>query len=151
MTNGISFGRKTVSAVKLGDTGRITDGHSGAMTEIAGRVASAIAKALRLAGEVGAKQSSGGGNGDPYQIDEIAKQLATQMGGNSADAGKLARALHEFAQESASLIGARPQSTSFIAIERAIAKGTEGPVEVNTVDAAIAAIDRSTGFVRSGV
>ena len=151
MTNGISFGRKTVSAVKLGDTGRITDGHSGAMTEIAGRIASAIAKALRLAGEVGAKQSTGSGNGDPYQIDEIAKQLATQMGGNSADAGKIARALHEFAQESASLIGARPQSTSFIAIERAIAKGTEGSGDASSIDAAIGAIDRSTAYVKNGI
>jgi hypothetical protein len=149
VTNGISFGRKTVSAVKLGDTNRVSDGHSGALTEIAGRVASAIAKALRLAGEVGSRQSSGG-NGDPYQIDEIAKQLSKQLGGNSADAGRIARALHEFAQESASLIGARPQSTSFAAIESAIAKGTSETGEADSVDSAIIAIDRSTHYVRVG-
>jgi hypothetical protein len=105
---------------------------------------------LRLAGEVGSRQSSGSGNGDPYQIDEIAKQLATQLGGNSADAGRLARALHEFAQESASLIGARPNSSSFAAIESAIAKGTGDTGEADSVDMAIAAIDRSTHYVRVG-
>jgi hypothetical protein len=57
--------------------------------------------------------------------------------------------LHEFAQESASLIGARPQSSSFAAIESAIAKGTSDNGEADTVDAAIAAIDRSTGYVRA--
>jgi hypothetical protein len=148
VTNGISFGRKTVSGVNLGNPNRVGDGHSGALTEIAGRVASAIAKALRLAGEVGSRQSSGGGNGDPYQIDEIAKQLSTQLGGNSADGGRIARALHEFAQESASLIGARPQSTSFVAIENAIAKGTGETGEADSVDSAITAIDRSTHYVR---
>ena len=149
MTNGISFGRKTVSAVKLGDTYKVGDGHSGALIEIAGRVASALAKALRLAGEVGSRQSTGGGS-DPYQIDQIASELSTQMGGNSADAGRIARALHEFAQESASLIGARPHSNSFAAIESAIAKGTSEHGEARTVESAIAAIDRSTGYVRAG-
>jgi hypothetical protein len=148
VTNGISFGRKTVSAVKLGDTHRVGDGHSGALIQIAGRVASALAKALRLAGEVGSRQSTG--SSDPYQIDEVANELATQMGGNSADAGRIARALHEFAQESASLIGARPHSNSFAAIERAIEKGTSDNGEANTVESAIAAIDRSTGYVRAG-
>jgi hypothetical protein len=149
VTNGISFGRKTVSSVKLGDGYKVSDGHSGALIEIAGRVASALAKALRLAGEVGSRQSTGGGS-DPYKIDEVAGELATQMGGNSADAGRIARALHEFAQESASLIGARPHSNSFAAIESAITKGTSESGEANTVDAAIAAIDRSTGYVRAG-
>jgi hypothetical protein len=149
VTNGISFGRKTVSAVKLGDTHRVGDGHSGALIQIAGRVASALAKALLLAGEVGSRQSTGSSS-DPYQIDEVANELATQMGGNSADAGRIARALHEFAQESASLIGARPHSNSFAAIERAIEKGTSDNGEANTVESAIAAIDRSTGYVRAG-
>lgn len=149
MTNGISFGRKTVSAVKLGDTHRVGDGHSGALIEIAGRVASALAKALRLAGEVGSRQSTSGGS-DPYQIDQIASELSTQMGGNSADAGRIARALHEFAQESASLIGARPHSNSFAAIEGAIAKGISEHGEARTVESAITAIDRSTGYVRAG-
>lgn len=148
MTNGISFGRKTVSAVKMGDGYRVGDGHSGALIEIAGRVASALAKALRLAGEVGSRQSSGGGS-DPYQIDQIASELCTQMGGGSADAGRIARALHEFAQESASLIGARPQSKSFIAIENAIARALNDQGEANSVETAIAAIDRSTGYVRA--
>jgi hypothetical protein len=148
VTNGISFGRKTVSAVKMGDGYRVGDGHSGALIEIAGRVASALAKALRLAGEVGSRQSSGGGS-DPYQIDQIASELCTQMGGGSADAGRIARALHEFAQESASLIGARPQSKSFIAIENAIARALNDQGEANSVETAIAAIDRSTGYVRA--
>ena len=149
MTNGISFGRKTVSSVKYGDSRKVRDGHSGALIEIAGRVASALARALRLAGEVGSRQSTGGGGADPYQIDEIARELATQMGGNSADSGRIARALHEFAQESASLIGARPQSQSFAAIESAIARATSDNGEANTVDSAIIAIDRSTGYVKA--
>ena len=149
MTNGISFGRKTVSAVKLGDTHRVGDGHSGALIEIAGRVASVLAKALRLAGKVGSRQSTSSGS-DPYQIDQIAGELSTQMGGNSADAGRIARALHEFAQESASLIGARPHSNSFAAIESAIAKSISDYGEARTVESAIAAIDRSTGYVRVG-
>jgi hypothetical protein len=148
VTNGISFGRKTVSSVKYGDNHRVGDGHSGALIEIAGRVASALALALRLAGEVGSRQSTGGG-GDPYKIDQIARDLTTQMGGNITDAGRIARALHEFAQESASLIGARPQSQSFAAIENAIARATSDNGEANTVDSAVAAIDRSTGYVRA--
>lgn len=147
MTNSLSIGRKTVSAVKLGDTHRVGDGHSGALTEVASRVALALAQALRLAGEVGSRQS-GGSSSDPYQIDEIAAQLATQLGGNSADAGKIARGLHEFAQESASLIGARPHSTSFAMIEAAIAKGTGETGEAHSVADAMTAIERSTHYVR---
>jgi hypothetical protein len=148
VSNGLSVGRKTVSAVKLGDQRRVGDGHSGALTEVASRVALALAQALRLAGEVGSRQS-GGTNSDPYQIDEIAAQLATELGGNSADAGKLARALHEFALESASLIGARPHSTSFAMIEAAIARGTGETGDAHNVSDAMTAIERSTHYVRT--
>jgi hypothetical protein len=151
VTNGISFGRKTVSNVRFGDGHRVGDGHSGALTEVASRVASALARALRLASEVGANQSLSGNAADPYQIDEIASQLADQLGGNKADGGSIARALHEFARESAALIGARPHSHSFAAIERAIAKATSENGEARTVRAAVVAIERTTDYVRSGV
>lgn len=151
MTNGISFGRKTVSNVRFGDSRRVGDGHSGALTEVASRVASALAHALRLASEVSAQQGVHGSVADPYQIDDIAAQLADQLGGSKADSGSLARALHEFARESAALIGARPHSQSFAAIERAIAKATGENGEARTVSTAIVAIERTTNYVRSGV
>jgi chorismate mutase len=151
VTNGISFGRKTVSNVRFGDGHRVGDGHSGALTEVASRVASALARALRLASEVGAHQSLNGSVTDPYQIDDIAAQLADQLGGSKADSGSLARALHDFARESAALIGARPHSQSFSAIERAIAKATSENGEAQTVSTAIIAIERTTNYVKSGV
>lgn len=151
MTNGISIGRKTVSSVRLGDRYRVGDGHSGALTEVASRVAVALAKALRLASEVGAHQSVVGGASDPYEIDGIALQLSTQLGGSKADAASLGRALHEFAQESAALIGARPHSRSFSAIESAIARATGECGEARSVRDALVAIERTTSYVRSGV
>lgn len=151
VTNGISLGRKTIGRVQLGDRFRVGDGHSGALTEVASRVAVALAKALRLASEVGSRPPVGGGASDPYEIDGIASQLSMQLGGSQADAATLARSLHEFAQESAALIGARPHSRSFAAIESAITKATGECGEARSVRDALVAIERTTSYVRSGV
>jgi prophage DNA circulation protein len=151
VTIGITTGRKVgLSVSQIGGSGGAgASGAATALSDVAGRVAAALASELRLAQDAGSHQSSGGG-GDPYAIDELSRELASRLGGSTADAGHIARALHEFATESASLIGARPDSRSFIQIEAAIAPVDGNTAAAETVQGAIRMIEQSTARVKSG-
>jgi N-acetylglucosamine-6-phosphate deacetylase len=92
-----------------------------AMTEVAGKMAASINDALGLAGgETG--QWQGNGN-DPYEIEQMAEALATELGGSASEIGELSRALHAFVQESAALFAARPESRSLAFIQTVIGEG----------------------------
>ncbi len=149
VTNGISIDRRAgVSLRGVGGAGGASGAGlaEGAMSAVAGRVASALGKELRLFRDD--RDSSQPGSGaDPYAIDALAAEVSAELGGSPADAGSLARALHSFAQESAAIIGARPESRSVAAIQQAIGTGQAAAAaagDARTVPDVVAMIDRAT-------
>jgi hypothetical protein len=153
MTNGISLDRR--SGVSLGGVSKAGKGASaaagGAMTAVAGRVATALAKELRLARDE-RDASHGGSTSDPYAIDALAAELTAEIGGGPSDVGTLSRALHQFAQETAALMGARPESGSVQAISDAIttSKNGDAPVVQANIADIVQLIDRATLRISGG-
>ena len=116
----------------------------GAMRTLAGRIADRLAREFRLLGDD--RRGGGGGGHDPddlYEIDAIARELSDDLGARPTDAGRVMRSLGEFAQESAVLIAARPDSASLEAIARAIA-AREQAAGPETVERAVGQIDQTT-------
>jgi hypothetical protein len=149
VTNGISLNKRSsvsLSGVGSGGTGGSGALADGAMNAVAGRVATALAKELRLTRD-DREGGQGGNANDPYAIDALAQELSAELGGGPSETGNLARALHQFAQESAALIGARPESSSVATIQDAIADGQRGhssPTSIATVADVIAMIDHAS-------
>jgi hypothetical protein len=146
VTNGVSLNRRSgvsLSGIGSGGAGGAGSLADGAMNAVAGRVATALAKELRLTRD-DRDAGQGGSNSDPYAIDALAQELSAELGGGPSETGSLSRALHEFAQETAALMGARPESTSVAAIQKAIAAGQGGSTQINTVADVIAMIDATS-------
>jgi hypothetical protein len=150
VTIGITTGRKAGLSVNRigGGDGAGQAPTAAALADVAGRVATSLASELRLAHDGDGRQATSSGGGDPYAIDDLARELASRLGGSTADAGHIARALHEFAQESASLIGARPDSRSFAQIEAAIAPEQAQAGGPDTVQSALVMIEQSTARIK---
>lgn len=123
-----------------------------AMTNVAGRVASALTQEFDLLDQQGG--GKGGESGyqsdeDIYGIADTARELSAELGGNGADEGHLARCLSAFAFESASLIGARPEARSFERIEQAIQQVEAQQQGIENVESVLASIDGTTKLVAS--
>jgi hypothetical protein len=92
-----------------------------AMTQLAGRVASAMTAHFGLA-EIDPRGGyTGGSANDAYGVEELAAELTDAMGAGPKERGDIARALHEFVREGATLVVARPESRSLERLETAIA------------------------------
>lgn len=148
----VNIGRR--DPVSLRGVGAAKGGPAGAaalaMTQVAGRVAQAMTQELGLA-EVDARDRyTGGSANDAYGVEDMAAELSDALGGVPADKSRIARALHEFVQEGASLVAARPESRSLEQLEGVIAAiGGDGSRGVGSdVDRAIAAIDDAVARLR---
>ena len=120
----------------------------GTLRSLAGRVADRMAREFRLFGDE--RRGGGGGGGDAfregediYEIRGAARDLARDLNGKPTDEGRLARSLGLFAQESASLMAARPDAASLEAIARVIA-ARDASSAPETLDRAIGQIDQTT-------
>ena len=120
----------------------------GTLRSLAGRVADRMAREFRLFGDERRGGGAGGGDAfregeDIYQIRGAARDLARDLNGKPTDEGRLARSLGLFAQESASLMAARPDAASLEAIARVIA-ARDASSAPETLDRAIGQIDQTT-------
>ncbi len=121
--------------------------HAGtAMQTLAGRVAARLAREFDLFGDSSDRRSPYL-EPDLYDVKGAARDLNNGLGGGFADEGRLLRTLGNFVTESASLIGARPESRSLERIERAISESEAIAPAIETVDVALATIDRTTDLV----
>lgn len=123
-----------------------------AMSNVAGRVASALTQEFDLLDQQGGNgggESGYRGDEDIYDITETARALTADLGGSGADEGQVARCLSAFAFESASLIGARPEARSFERIEEAIASVEAQQKGLENIASALASIDNTTRLVAS--
>jgi hypothetical protein len=117
------------------------------LAQAAGRLGQTIASALGLPGADQTGPWQGGSTHDGYGLDELADALSQQLGGGPADRGALARALHDFATEAASLLAARPQSVSFETIAAVIGASSD-PQSGSGIRDAIAVIERATSDLK---
>ena len=139
---------------QIGGAGRGNSGSKAgqAMSSVAGRVASALTQEFDLLDQDGGGQGGGSGyqgDEDIYGIADTAHELTSDLGGNGADEGQLARSLSAFAFESASLIGARPEARSFERIEQAIKAAEMQQQGIENVASVLATIDDTTKLVAS--
>lgn len=130
----------------LGTTGGNGRSRTGsALRGLSGRIAGRMAREFRLLRD-NRERPGGGFQGDEdlYEIAETARELNGELGGSAPDEGRLARSLNLFAQESASLLAARPGAASLDIVIRAV-EGQEGaPGAPETVAGALRQIDYTT-------
>lgn len=141
----VNVGRR--DAISLRGVGAAKGGPAGAaaqaMTQVAGRVATAMTAELGLANVDARDRYAGGTASDAYGVETLATELADSLGGGPADRGHVARALHEFVREGAALVAARPESRSLERLESAIAGAADLKGSGSDVERAIAAIDNA--------
>ena len=148
-----------ISSSRTSGVGQVRGSGSGgaskagqAMSNVTGRVASALTQEFDLLdqqGGGGGGESGYRGDEDIYDIAETARELSAELGGSGADEGQIARSLSAFAFESASLIGARPEARSFERIEEAIASTEAQQKGLENIASALASIDTTTRLVAS--
>ncbi|SOB86434.1 hypothetical protein SAMN06297144_1539 [Sphingomonas guangdongensis] len=137
-----------VTAVRIEGGGSSRTRAGAAMRGLAGKVAATFSQELDLLGEDRSRQQHRP-DIDSYDVNGTARALNRDLGGGAVDEGRLTRSLGEFVTESASLIGARPESRSLGRIDAAIGEA-EGEVQgAETIDAALRSIDRTTTLVAS--
>jgi hypothetical protein len=105
------IGTGRIHGASLGAAGGVAaprEQAAAAMATIANRVVTTLTRELGLTDR---GRSTGNLAGDIYGVDSLATELAAALGGTPADAGRLSRALHEFAGEAAALLAAKPRSS----------------------------------------
>jgi hypothetical protein len=139
----VNVGRR--DAVSLRGVGAAKGGPAGAaaqaMTQVAGRVATAMTTELGLASVDARDRYTGGTSGDAYGVEDMAAALTVELGGSPKERGEVARALHEFVREGATLVAARPESRSLERLESAIAEATNTKGTGSDVERAVAVIE----------
>jgi hypothetical protein len=151
-----------MTRIKAGGTGAIQGAGLGAsspssgavaqqaMGDLAGKMAGSLSGALGLIGADGADQWQGNGT-DPYEIDELVEELASDIGGTASEAGELSRALHAFVQESAALFAARPESRSLAFLRTVINEGSSDSDAIASLSAVSRHVDTATTLLRGGI
>lgn len=134
----------SVGAVRVGAAGGTRAG--GAMRGLAGRVADAFAQEFDLLGD-GRRNRQQRPELDPYDVNGAARELTAGLGGGAVDEGRFVRSLGAFVVESASLVGARPESRSLQRIDDAIAAAEREGAGPETIDGALRSIDRTAALV----
>jgi hypothetical protein len=117
---------------------------------VAGKMAGTISSALALTGEQEEPDYNQGGNSDPYDIEDVVEELATELSGGPKERGALTRSLHAFVQEGAALFIARPESRSLAFIESVISNGqnNDQPADMSSVTDAI---DTATSKLKAAI
>lgn len=147
MINPINTGRRdAVSLRGIGGAKASPSGQaSAAMGQVAARLAATLAHELRLADT---DRHEGFSANDAYGVEELAAELNSTLGGSPADQGRIARSLHEFARESATLVVARPGSHSLERLQGAIV-APDSARGGSDVDQAVMAIDDATARLQA--
>jgi hypothetical protein len=122
---------------------------SRALAGVAGKMAGTISSALALTGEQEEPDYNQGG-GDPYDIEDIVEELASELAGGPTERGALTRSLHAFVQEGAALFIARPESRSLAFIENVISSGQNNDQPADMASVADA-IDGATVKIKAAI
>ena len=137
-----------IASVRIGGPGGTRTRAGAAMRGLAGRVATAFAHEFDLLGD-GHPKKQHRPEADPYDVNGAARELTQGLGGGPVDEGRFVRSLAVFVVESASLVGARPESRSLQRIDEAIGQAERG-TGPETLDGALRSIDRTAALVAAG-
>lgn len=137
-----------IGSVRVGAPGGARTRAGAAMQGLAGRVAGAFAHEFDLLGD-GHPKKQHRPDADPYDVNGTARELTQGLGGGPVDEGRFVRSLGAFVLESASLVGARPESRSLQRIDDAIGQA-EREMGPETLDGALRSIDRTAALVAAG-
>ncbi|QTD56145.1 hypothetical protein [Parasphingorhabdus cellanae] len=115
MSNDIRTGLSGVSALRL--SGRGSGSRAGAaLSSLAAQIAGHVADTLNLAAQDDQSDRRRGKNfitaNDLYEIEALSGSLSRDLSANGSEAVRLTAALHQFAERSATLLGARPAAYS---------------------------------------
>lgn len=147
MIGPIGFNRAaSVGSVRVGAAGGARTRAGAAMQGLAGRIASAFAHEFDLLGD-GRQRRQHRPDADPYDVNGAARELTAGLGGGAVDEGRFVRSLGQFVLESASLVGARPESRSLQRIGDAITAVEGEAAGPETIDGALRSIDRTAALV----
>ena len=139
----VNVGRR--GAVSLRGVGSAKGGPAAAaaqaMTQVAGRVATAMTAELGLASVDARGRYTGGTASDAYGVEDMAAALTNDLGGGPKERGDVARALHEFVREGATLVAARPESRSLERLVSAISGAASAEGTGSDVERAVATIN----------
>ncbi len=150
MASAISSGRAgATSAVRLSGSGGGKGGAGAAMGGLAANIAGTIAGELNIAVDPDGRRKPGNAH-DLYDVDETADSLVSELGGSGADRGRVAKALHRFAQEIAALMAARPDSRTLEQVQAAIDSATGTPSGPASVASVLLMIERATTIIAGG-
>jgi hypothetical protein len=148
MTNAISSGRLGgVSATLLGGASGGRGGVSAAMAGLAATIAGTIAGELNLPVDPDGRRQPFAAALDLYGVEETADSLIADVGGNSADKGIVAQALHRFAQEIASLVAAQPDSRALEWVRHAIDQASAVDTSAQNISSLLSTIERATALI----
>ncbi|WP_229953612.1 hypothetical protein [Parasphingorhabdus litoris] len=143
MSNDIRTGLSGINAVRL--SGRGGGSRAGAaLSSLAAQIAGHVADTLNLTAQDDQDDNRRGRNfitaHDLYEIEALSGSLSRELSADGAEAARLTAALHQFAEQSASLLGARPAAYSVEHLVHAIDNAVEdngGPEDFNRVLAII--------------
>ena len=147
MINPINGGRADAVSLR-GIDGKRSGGAqaAAAMNTISARIAETMARELKLTPVDPRGGYAGGSASDAYGIEEITAELSRSLGGSPADRGRLSRALHEFAETVATLVAARPLSSTVSNVTSALGVDLDGGKP--TTEEALAMIEAATVRLR---
>lgn len=116
------------------------------MRRLASNIAERVAREFRLLDDHGQQRGQDQPfreGEDLYAVNIVARELADELQARPSEQGTLARSLDDFAQESVSLMAARPEAASLDTIARTIA-ANQPSGQPETVDSAVVHIDQTT-------
>ncbi|MGK6318108.1 hypothetical protein [Sphingomonas sp. DT-204] len=147
MINPINGGRADAVSLR-GIDGKRSGGTQAAtaMNTISTRIAETMTRELKLAPVDPRGGYAGGSANDAYGVEEIAAELSQSLGGSPADQGRLSRALHAFAETVATLIAARPLSSTVSNLTSSLGVDLNG--DKPTTEEALAMIEATTVRLR---
>lgn len=144
-----SRGLGATSAVRLGGVGGGKGGAAAAIGGLAANIAGTIASELNIAVDPDGRRKPGSAH-DLYDVDETASTMVSDLGGSGADRGRVAKALHRFAQELAALMAARPDSRTLEQVQAAIDDAAKAHSGAASVTAVVMMIEQATAAIAGG-
>lgn len=145
MSNDIRTGLSGINAVRLSGGGSRA---GAALSSLAAQIAGHVADTLNLTPQDDQDNNRRGKNfitaHDLYEIEALSGSLSQDLSANGSETARLTAALHQFAERSATLLGARPAAYSIEHLVRAIDTAVGNDHTPEDFDRVLATIEKAS-------